>query len=470
MNCGNKKPGWITHLSAVRRLAVLLFAVSVLGVDASEDDPFNFITRRGDQLYENGAIFRFISFNAPTLHVNEDPAWHRTTPYEQEDCIKSIKQMGGRVVRIYALSVAGGDRQGSSGPSHIRGPGIYDEALFYDMDMMLALLNKHRIRVIIPFIDQWTYFGGKTQFAHLYGKSNFYDPAVVQGYKELIQYVLMRTNTITGVPYRNDPAILAWETGNELSGEPEGWLHEIATCIKSLDTNHLVADGNCSVRDDNLSEPAVDLVTDHIYGVKSPAAFVSRLKEDRARARGRKVFYLGEFDPRPVQSIARAAFEEVVSDGSTGALVWSLRFHKEAGGFYDHLNYDDLYFQYPYDECTTLARVYAFKIQGCPQPPFGIPEPPYLLPIPDTKSPIGWRGSAGANDYVIERAPSAKGPWTIVGKTSDQLAQPVFKDPLGTPNSYYRVKAVNSSGESKYSNIRKVGVDLIAGGGGLPRD
>jgi hypothetical protein len=431
----------------------------------SEHEPFTFVTRQGDQLYANGKIFRFISFNAPNLHINEDPYWHRTTPYEQEDCIKTIEQIGGRVVRIYSISVAGGDRQRLQGPSHVSAPGQYNETLFKDMDMMLALLNKHKIRVIIPFIDQWTYFGGKKQFAELYGKENFYDPVVVQGYKDLIKYVLMRTNTITGLQYRNDPAILAWETGNELSGEPKGWLHEVATYIKSLDTNHLVADGDCSVRDDNVDEPSVDMVTDHIYGVRTASAFVIRLRADRAKSKGKKAFYLGEFDPRPVPEITKAAFEEILEDGSTGALVWSLRFHKATGGYYDHLNYDNLYFQYPYDECTTITRDYAYKIQGLETPKAEIPEPPYLLPIPTVGSPIGWRGSVGANAYTVEKSVSPNGPWAVIGSDlSDKISKPTFVDPKATKASFYRVKAKNSSGESGYSNIRKLGDDSIEGG------
>jgi len=446
------------RVSTVWMALCACIALPSLNANASDEGSFGFVTRQGDQLYENGKVFRFISFNAPTLHINEDPEWHRTTAYEQEDCIKTIRQMGGGVVRIYVLSVAGGDRQGAAGPSHVCAPGIYNETLFQDMDRMLALLNKYKVRVIIPFVDQWTYYGGKKQFAHLYGKTNFYDPVVVQGFKELIKYVVTRTNTLTGVPYREDPAILAWETGNELSGEPGGWLHEVATYIKSVDTNHLVADGNCSVREDNLAEPAVDLVTDHIYGVKDPAAFVARIKADRARARGRKPFYLGEFDPRPVEKLLRPAFEEIIAGGSTGALVWSLRFHKETGGFYDHLNYDDLYFHYPYDQCTLLTKEYAYKIQGRAVPAIEILDPPFLLPIPTASSPIGWQGSAGANAYVIEKASSEKGPWTAISTMADQVPQLAFKDSASTASSYYRVKAKNGTAESKYSNLRKVGL------------
>ena len=39
---------------------------------------------------------------------------------------------------------------------------------------------------------------------------------VYQREQEFISAVLNRTNTFTGVQYKNDKAVLAWETGNEL--------------------------------------------------------------------------------------------------------------------------------------------------------------------------------------------------------------------------------------------------------------
>ena len=55
---------------------------------------------------------RFISCNVPNLHYIEDNwrfdernRYRLPTPFEIRDALLSVKQMGGRVVRIYALSV-----------------------------------------------------------------------------------------------------------------------------------------------------------------------------------------------------------------------------------------------------------------------------------------------------------------------------------------------------------------------------
>ena len=50
------------------------------------------------------------------------------------------------------------------------------------------------------------------------------------------------TNSITGVPYRDDKAILAWQFGNEMHNASDAWLTEMAAYIKSLDKNHLVSE------------------------------------------------------------------------------------------------------------------------------------------------------------------------------------------------------------------------------------
>ena len=81
--------------------------------------------------------------------------------------------------------------------------------------------------------------------------------------------MLTRTNTVTGVDYRDDKAILCWETGNELAA-PHAWTHEIAAHIKELDPNHLLMDGYYAidpipVREEAVADPMIDIVSSHHY-------------------------------------------------------------------------------------------------------------------------------------------------------------------------------------------------------------
>lgn len=63
------------------------------------------------------------------------------------------------------------------------------------------------------------YYGDYGQFASFRGKkpSQFWtDTQVIDDLKHLLSYVLNRVNTVTGIAYKDDPVILAWQFGNEL--------------------------------------------------------------------------------------------------------------------------------------------------------------------------------------------------------------------------------------------------------------
>jgi hypothetical protein len=162
--------------------------------------------------------------------------------------------------------------------------------------------------------------------------------------------------------------------------------------------------------------------------------------------------------------------DKVIADGISGALIWSLRFHNRDGGYYWHTEgaSSDAYKAYhwpgskageKYDELklVRLIREKAYEIQGVPPPPLSRPSPPVLLPI-KRASDISWRGSVGAAHYDVDRAPSRKGPWTVVGAAIDDAAtqyRSLFSDEYAEPGQkyYYRVRATNGAGASEPSNV-----------------
>src|SRR3954464_10104954 len=73
---------------------------------AAEVGAMNFLTRRGDKLFDGDREFRFISFNIPNLMVIEDAyeftrpnPWRWPNEFEIEDSLESVRQIGGQVVR-----------------------------------------------------------------------------------------------------------------------------------------------------------------------------------------------------------------------------------------------------------------------------------------------------------------------------------------------------------------------------------
>ena len=219
-------------------------------------------------------IFRFASFNTPTLTLQDDP-WQGIERLEQNDQLFSIAQLGGRVARTYVFSIPETPSDNSRHLVVIEKYGTPDvkfrlnEALMEKFDSALQLSNQLDIKLIIPIIDQYHWWGGIEEFAKLYGKSKaefFTDPIVRNGWKMLLNSILNRNNTLTGVLYKNDPAILCWESGNELELPPAEWTIDTANYIKSLDPNHLIMDGSYgSWSDEVLQNPNISIVSNHYY-------------------------------------------------------------------------------------------------------------------------------------------------------------------------------------------------------------
>ncbi|WP_394549155.1 glycoside hydrolase 5 family protein [Priestia aryabhattai] len=428
----------------------------------------NIITRKGHKLYDGEKEFRFISINIPNLHINEDPLphWHRVDSWEIENAFKTINLIGGQVTRTYTLSIKGGIRPGEHGRAHIYGPGEFDEELLKDLDKVLELANKYQIRLIIPFIDQWDWFGGISHFAAFRDKMplEFWtDSQIIGDFKEVLRCVINRVNTITKIPYKEDPAIMAWETGNELEC-PDSWSEEITSYIKSLDPNHLVMDGKYGISLASLENENIDIVTNHYY-VDRGKDIIGRLNKDIFLTYGKKPFIIGEFN-HVSPNLIKELLENSVSRQVAGTLLWSLRYHNKNGGFYYHGEMDD-----PYNPCynwpgfssrvsngelekMNYLRVYAYKIRNLSVPPIEIPEPPLILPI-KTPHSISWRGSAGAETYILERATSKSGPWVTISSSIIENMVPFvpFCDyPAMEGNYYYRMFACNKSGVSSPSN------------------
>jgi mannan endo-1,4-beta-mannosidase len=183
----------------------------------------------------------------------------------------------------------------------------YNEALLRGLDHALAEMGRRGMRAVIYLTNFWEWSGGMMTYlywtnggryidmndpAHPWPEfadrsSEFYESApAVAMYHDYVRAVATRRNSVTGLLYRDDPAIMAWQLANEPrpGGSEEagrkhmaaylGWIDATARLIKSLDPNHLVSTGSegtqgCIDSDqcviDAHSSPAVDYVTAHIW-------------------------------------------------------------------------------------------------------------------------------------------------------------------------------------------------------------
>ena len=181
-------------------------------------------------------------------------------------------------------------------------PGVYNDTLLRGLDRFLVELGKRDMQAVLYLNNSWEWSGGYGQYLEWATGEKTLIP-LIDGYWPFMQQmrkfqtsepaqnlfynhvraIVGRTNSITGKPYKDDPAIFSWQIGNEprcFSDDPLirdgfiGWMTETARIIKELDHNHLLSTGNEGLmgceNDPELVErvntiPGVDYMTIHIW-------------------------------------------------------------------------------------------------------------------------------------------------------------------------------------------------------------
>ena len=245
----------LRSLAFVLSAILLAHAISDLSGQTIGKETKPFVTRDGDRLLEGDREFRFLSFNIPNLHyVEDDLRFDQSMPFrfpdafEIEDALTTIDQVGGRVVRMYALSVRRADDPADM-PRHIVGPGQLNEQALVVLDQVIAAAGRHDVRMMIPFIDQWSWWGGTTELAGFRGKPRdafWTDPQLLfEDYQAIVAHLVQPGEHRDGPwPIEMIRTILAWETGNKL-GAPDAWTAKAGGGLHQVDwmRHHLVLDG-----------------------------------------------------------------------------------------------------------------------------------------------------------------------------------------------------------------------------------
>ena len=163
-------------------------------------------------------------------------------------------------------------------------------------DYVIHRAGQLRLRLNISLMDFWQWTGGAQQIVAWFVPG--YDPetdprrstlffaseATKEIYRQWVAHVLGRVNGITGVRYRDDPTIFAWDLMNEpeiddrardAAGAPlaRSWLAEMAAHVRSIDPNHLVTSGDEGFFDRpgvldpaaELAIPGLDFGSWHLY-------------------------------------------------------------------------------------------------------------------------------------------------------------------------------------------------------------
>jgi hypothetical protein len=222
------------------------------------------VSAKGTDFTFDGKVGRFIGVNiAGLVHYGANTALPYAGLGDQEAQLSSAAAMGAGVARVFL-------------PEETSSASVMAARL----KSTLAVARKNNIRLIVVFIDYYKNRYHPPGDASAYGTDqNGYTvllpPWFSGGYRtNYLPYVLSIVPNFIG-----DPAIFAWELGNEIKNPPDpasfhAFVADAAAKIKAADPSHLVAVGMISAKNGGLSEaqrealyriPAVGFLTTHNY-------------------------------------------------------------------------------------------------------------------------------------------------------------------------------------------------------------
>jgi mannan endo-1,4-beta-mannosidase len=345
---------------------------------------------------------------------------------------------------------------------------------------------------------------GEGEYLSWKGKQDFRqfftDPEVVAEFEEHIRALLEHKNVYTGIAYKDDPTIMAWENCNVCgifvasSGNLDPYVHWIDTIgsfIKSIDKKHLYEDNSGLFLFDPkaLDATTTDIVTAEYYphwdalfggGQKTTAETFSK-HAGMVTAKG-KAYIACEYGWDVTDWPAREDFRKVLSalesdPKISGDGYWALQAHADKFGWqlisapsnstsYAKWGETGQWWSLFYGGVKTLVesaedmqaraellRTHAFVMAGSTVPPHPVPIPPVITF--KGIGLLGWHGSAGAVVYSVQRRSGDLAQWITVCDRCASDADTPWVDEDAAKSSIaslfatkYRVIAYNADGKA----------------------
>ena len=261
-----------------------------------------FVRREGMRFTRGGRPYRYAGANAWYL------AWlGSATKYGDRARLgRELDRLHGIGVRNVRL-LAGAEEspvRNSIKPGFEVRDGTLNTALLRGLDVAMAELGKRDMTAVMYLTNFWEWSGG--MMSRLYWETGRYknmnDPAdpwpafpdmsaqfyanepAVKRFFGYVRMLIARTNSVTGVAYRDDPTLMAWQLANEprpgvspavmqaILPAYYQWIDDSAALIRSLDPNHLVSlgmEGTIATNGDTgivaRAHQSIDYMTAHIW-------------------------------------------------------------------------------------------------------------------------------------------------------------------------------------------------------------
>ncbi|GAA1743034.1 cellulase family glycosylhydrolase [Luedemannella helvata] len=368
--------------------------------------PSEFVSRKGHNLYLDNKPFRFAGSNNYYLNYSSQ--------FMVDKVLDSAAAAKFQVLRVWGwfdIGTPGGTDSVHSGDKSFylqywdaaagRPALNTGDSGLVKLDYALYKARLNGLKIVLPFTNNWSDFGGMDQYVRWAGASyhdDFYTNATIKGwYKDYISGILNRVNTYTGIRYKDDPTVMTWELANEprcgghnvyprsatcTTNTITTWADEMTRYIKSLDARHLVSVGdegfycepgsadwirNCNDGVDTIALtklPAVDVMSFHLYpdGWQQTRAWGTKYITDHVRDARRlgKAVMMGEYgwkDKATRAPVYKEWMDAFARNGGSGALYWMLADQRDGGSLYP--DYDGFTVYCPSPGCllqTNLAR------------------------------------------------------------------------------------------------------------------
>ena len=156
-------------------------------------------------------------------------------------------------------------------------PGVYNDTILAGLDYLMMEMGRRGMTAVLYLNNSWEWSGGYGQYLEWAGAGKTPRPNI-DGYEayvnhvaqfssnrkaqklffDHVRYIVNRTNRYTGVAYKDDPTLMAWQICNEprafaaVNTKEQRrqkiafatWLSRASRLIKRIDRNHLVTTGS----------------------------------------------------------------------------------------------------------------------------------------------------------------------------------------------------------------------------------
>lgn len=509
-----------------RRGALAAVMLGVMGVmvvtgrgaaQTAHAQPHNdeFVRRDGTKLTLGGADFRYSGPNIEWLGIEaygpDDSLGPRYPSHlEVEDALDTAKMMGARVVRSQTM----GDTVGCDLCLEPRA-GVFNQEAFRVVDYAIKAAHERGLRLIITLVGDCSNceLAGEGEYLFWKGKKDFKlfftDPEAIAEFEEHIRALLDHKNVFTGIAYKDDPTILAWENCNVCgflvaagaAGHMDpyvAWVDTIGSFIKTIDKNHLYEDNSGFFLFDQraLDAKSLDIQTAEYYphwdglfgfGQKTTSGTFSK-HAAMVTAKG-KVYVANEYGwdvtDWPTSEDLQKVLHTLESDPKiSGDGYWALQAHADKFGWqllpapvsnpsYAKWGETGQWWSLFYGGVKTLVnsaedmqaraellRTHAYVMAGLPVPPHPVPAPPVITF--KGIGLVGWRGSAGAVVYSVQRRIGDSAHWETICDRCATDADTPWVDADAASSSVanlfatkYRVIAYNADGKASDPSVER---------------